>query len=79
MKITNVQPDGSFTMQVQLPEGFLPKLPKRAKSREQQIHAELSAIRKVDKRRALPEVVDFLKAYAAKLDDELKVIQRRKV
>jgi hypothetical protein len=67
----------SFTMQ--LPEGFLPKLPERAKSREQQIHAELSAIRKVDKRRALPEVVDFLKAYAAKLDDELKVIQKRKV
>ena len=74
MKATDMQPI-SFT--IQLPEGFLPRLPKRAPTREQQIQDELSAIRRIDRKKAMPEIVDFLKQHSDRLKLELAELQRK--
>jgi hypothetical protein len=65
----------SFTMQ--LPEEFLPKLPKKPVSRDEQIQNELSAIRRIDRKKAMPEVVDFLKQHSDGLKLELAELQRK--
>jgi hypothetical protein len=85
VKITNMQADGSFTMQV--PTKYLPKEYLRAtgaldpQEHKQKIHRELKAIREAVARPAtiLPEVADFLDKHARKLEEELRVIEKRKV
>lgn len=60
-------------------EGFLPKLPKGKKSHEEELREQISEIRRLDRRTVMPEVFEFLKSHAVKLEQQLKALQGRKV
>jgi hypothetical protein len=78
-------PDGSFNMHV--PTKYLPKEYLRAtgvldpRERKKEINHDLRQIRKVLTHPAtvLPEVATFLDKHARKLEEELRVLEKRKV